>query len=55
MEICLMGTDFQFCKMKNCHQEKMQIEVGRIPKHFLRKTKETRAGSYDMKGVVMGC
>lgn len=32
-----------------------QIAVGRIPKHFLRKTKETRAGSYDMKGVVMGC
>ena len=43
MEICLMGTDFQFCKMKNCHQEKMQIAVGRIPKHFLKKTKPEQA------------
>lgn len=49
------GYRLSVFKMKNCHQEKMQIEVGRIPKHFLRKTKETRAGSYDMKGVVMGC
>lgn len=53
MEICSNGYRLSVLQNEKLSPEKMQIAVGRIP--AFSEENKTRAGSYDMKGVVMGC